>query len=79
MSNCSKHTAYLWIPLTLSQTIILDSSKMKEFTDDNFKFDENERKFFKWVESTVEKREIARNKQFLLFPQCSQKACTAHT
>ena len=26
--------------LTLSQTTILDSSKLKEFADDNFKFDE---------------------------------------
>ena len=26
---------------------ILDSSKLKEFADDNFKFDENGRKFFR--------------------------------
>ena len=35
---------------------ILDSSKLKGFTDDNFKFDENGRKFFKRVENTVGKR-----------------------
>ena len=29
--------------LTLSQTTILDSSKLKEFADDNFKFNENGR------------------------------------
>ena len=29
----------------------------------------------KWVESTVGKGEIARHEQFLLFPQCFQKAC----
>ena len=29
----------------------------------------------KWVENTVEKGEIARYKQFRLFPQCFQKAC----
>ena len=41
----------------------------------NFKFDENGRKFSKWVENTVGKGEIARYEQFLLFPQCFQKAC----
>ena len=42
---------------------------------DNFKFDENSRKFSKRVENTVGKGEIARYEQFLLFPQCFQKAC----
>ena len=32
-------------------------------------------KFSKWVENTVGKGEIARYEQFLLFPQCFQKAC----
>ena len=32
---------------------ILDASKLKEFEDDNFKFDENGRKLSKWVENTV--------------------------
>ena len=31
--------------LTLSQSTNLDSSKLKEFADDNFKFHENGRKF----------------------------------
>ena len=48
---------------------------MKDFADDNFKFEENCRKLFKPVENTVEKGEIARYEQFLLFPQCFQKAC----
>ena len=56
---------------------ILDSSKLKEFVDDNFKFDEYGRKFSKWVENTVGKGEIARYEQFLLFPQCFQKTCPA--
>ena len=43
---------------------ILDSSKPKEFADDNFKFDENVRKFSKQVENTVGKGEIARYEQF---------------
>ena len=55
----------------------LDSSKLKEFADDNFGFDENGRKFSKTVENTVGKGEIARDEQFLLFPQSFQKICTA--
>ena len=50
---------------------------MKEFADDNSKFDENGRKFSKRVENDVGKGEIACNQQFLLFPQCFQKTCTA--
>ena len=53
---------------------MLDSSKLKEFADNNFKFDENGRKLSKWVEKTVEKGEIACYEQFLLFPQCFQKS-----
>ena len=56
---------------------ILDSSKLKEFAVDNFKFHENARKFSKLVESIVGKREIAHYEQFLLFPQYFQKTCTA--
>ena len=58
---------------------ILDSSKLKEFADNNFKFDKNVTKFSGRVENTVGRGEIARNEQFLLFPQCFQKTCTAHT
>ena len=53
----------------------LDSSKLKEFADDNFKFDENGIKLSKHIENTVGKGEIARYEQFLLLPQCFQKAC----
>ena len=49
--------------------------KLKDFADDNFQFDENRRKLSKQVENTVGKGEIARCEQFLLFPQCFQKAC----
>ena len=59
--------------LTFSQTT------KKEFADDNFKFIEKSRKFSKWVENTGGKGEIARYEQFLLFPQCFQKTCTADT
>ena len=50
----------------------LDSSKLKEFADDNSKFDANSGKLSKMVENTVGKGEIA------LFPQCFQKTCTAN-
>ena len=56
---------------------ILGSPKLKEFAEDKFKFDENGEKFSKRVENAVEKGEIAHHKQFLLFPQCFQKTCTA--
>ena len=45
------------------------------FADDIFKFDENGRKLSKPLENTVGKGEIAHYEQFLLFPQCFQKAC----
>ena len=61
------------LPITRRQ--ILDSSKLKEFADDNFKFDANSRKLSKWVENNVGKGEICRKEQFLLFSQCFQKAC----
>ena len=51
------------------------TSKLKDFADDNFKFDESGRKLCKWAENTVEKGEIARYEQFFLFPQCFQKSC----
>ena len=54
---------------------ILDRSKLKQSADDNFKFDENSRKFSKRVENSGGKREIAHYEQFLLFPQCFQRAC----
>ena len=56
--------------LTFPKRQILDYYKLKEFADDNFKFDINGRKFSKGVENTVGKGEIARYEQFFLFPQC---------
>ena len=64
----------MWL-LSITRRQILDSSKLKEVADDNFKFDKNGRKLSKRVENTVGKGEIARYEQFLLFPQCFQKAC----
>ena len=52
---------------------------MKEFADGNFEFNENGKKLSKRVENTLGKGGIARDEQFLLFPQCFQKTCTADT
>ena len=60
---------------SLPNDTILDRSNLKQSADDNFKFDENSRKFSKRVENTGGKGEIARYEQFLLFQQCFQKAC----
>ena len=54
---------------------MLDWSKLKQSADDNFEFDVKSRKFSKLVENTVGKGEIACYEQFLLFPECFQKAC----
>ena len=64
---------HLTKPITRQQ--ILDSSKLKEFTDDNLKFDENGRKLPKRVEKNVGKGEIARYEHFLILPQFFQKDC----
>ena len=53
--------------------------KLKEFADDNFKFDKHGRKLSKMLENTVGKGEIACYEQFLLFHECFQKTCTADT
>ena len=66
---CPDKMLFLFNPLPYNK--ILDWSKLKRI----FKFDENSRKFSKRVENTVGKGEIARYEQFLLFPQCFQKAC----
>ena len=58
---------------------ILNSSKLKLFAVNNFKFYENDRKIIKRIENTVAIGQIARYEQFLLFPQCFQKTCTADT
>ena len=58
---------------------ILDASKLTEFADDNFEFDENGRNFYKWVENIVRIGETAHYEQFLLFLPCFQQACSADT
>ena len=63
------------VKVVLNPNTTNQSSKLTESADDHFKFDVNERKLSKHVENTEGKGEIARYKQFLLFPQCFQKAC----
>ena len=58
---------------------IQPTNQIERVADDNFKFDQNGRNFSEWVESTVEKGEIARYEQFLLNPPCFQKTCTPET
>ena len=55
---------------------ILDSSKLKEFANDNFKFVENGRKLSKQVGNTMGKGEIAHYERFLIFPRCFRQSCT---
>ena len=64
---------YLWIrkyrknmTVRFSKQQILDSSKRKEFADNNFKFAEMAESSSKWVENTVWKQEIAWYEQFFL-------------
>ena len=70
--SLQSYTPYV---LTHYQTTNFRLFQTEEFADDNFKYEENGRKLSKQVENTVGKGEIARYEQFLLFPQCFQKAC----
>ena len=79
LKSCLLLIELLRLSLTFPKQHILDSSKLEEFTDDNFKLGEYARKFSKQVEKTSEKGEIACYKQFFLFPECFQKTCTADT
>ena len=54
--------------LTLPKRQILDSLKLKEFSDDNIIFNEHCRKFYIRVENTAGKGDIARYEQCLLSP-----------
>ena len=74
MSTISETKPLFEPNLTLSQTT---NFRLEQSADDNFKCDGNGREFSKWVENTAGKGEIARYEQFLLFPQCFLKTCTA--
>ena len=57
---------------------ILGSSKLEEFADDNFEFDENGRKFSKQVENTEGKSKIDHSQMtnFRLFQ--TERNCRRH-
>ena len=75
LSKCAQYDPSCRRALKHYSYIHTYSSKLKEFADDNFKFDENGRKLSKQVENTVGKGEIACYEQLLFFLQCFQKAC----
>ena len=54
---------------------ILDWSKLKAFAEEKSNVTKKIISVFDRVENIVEKGEIARYEQFLLFPQCFRKAC----
>ena len=62
--------------LTLSNTTNLRVFQTERVCRNNFKFDENGRKFSIRVENIVGKGAIAHYEQFLFFPQSFQKTCT---
>ena len=62
------------IYLTLSQTLDFRLFQTERACRRQFQFDENGRKFSKWVENNVGNGEIARYEQFHLFRQCFQKS-----
>ena len=63
--------------LTLSKTTNFRPFQTERVADDNTEFDEKRKKLSKRVENEVGKGEIAHNTQFLFFPQCFQKTCSA--
>ena len=69
----------IWITFNPVPNDKLCTSKLKNFADDNFEFDENGRKFSEQLENIVGKGEIACYEQFLIFSQCFQKTSTADT
>ena len=53
MKLCGMKAHVIRNPLPITRRQILDSSKLKEFADDDFKFDENGSNLSKWVENIV--------------------------
>ena len=79
MCVTDRHDMTIAVKVALNPNTTNQPTKLKEFADDIFKFDESDGKFSKWVENTVGKGEIAHDEQFLLFPQCLQETPTADT
>ena len=64
---------------TFSKQQILDSSKLKDFANDNFERDENRRKFSKRVEKAVGKKEKLLVMSNFYFPTVVKRLVTADT
>ena len=62
-------------PFQKESILILDLSKIKEFEDNDFKFDKDCEKFSKRLENTMGKAEIVPFETFLLFSYCFQIFC----
>ena len=71
----SRNIFYSFQPFPKQQ--ILDSSKLKEFADDNFQFYEYGRKLYKRVENAVVKGEIALS-SFSFSHSVLKKFCAAY-
>ena len=65
--------------MEICKIFMFNPSKLKEFAEENFKFDDSGRELSKSVENTEGKGEIARYEHFLLFPQCFHKPYPANT
>ena len=67
------------LKLTISQITNLDSSKLREFADDNFKFDENGRKFSKTGRKHFGKMRNCSLRAVSPYRTMFSKDCTADT
>ena len=64
-------SSYKYYTLTLSQATNFRHCQTERVCRQQFQIsNENGRKFSKWVENTLEKKEIAYHEQFLLIPHC---------
>ena len=70
--------ACISVPKPFPKQRISKSSKLKEFADDMFKFDENSEKLSKRVENSVGNGEITFCEQFLLSLQFSKELFCRH-
>ena len=78
-SVCSHRQCLFLLLDPLPNDKFLNCSKLKDYAEDSFQFDENGRRLSKWVENNRGKGRISRYEQFLLFPKCFQKTRAADT
>ena len=78
-SVCTDHCWFVVLGCNATLTLFQTKDFTPLFADYNFRFDENGKKFYKRLENTVGKGEIACFEQFFLFQQCFLKIYTADT